>query len=118
MEEVLPKGTTFNPAASRLNLAHILANEQILAAELDGRIVGKINTSARSFTRYQIGGVFVHPGCRTLGIGRRMAAEFVRGLIRQGRGVSLFVKKRNAAARKVYLDIGFDTIGDYRISYY
>ncbi|MDR1899517.1 MAG: GNAT family N-acetyltransferase, partial [Treponema sp.] len=39
MEEVLPKGTTFNPAASRLNLAHILANEQILAAELDGRIV-------------------------------------------------------------------------------
>jgi ribosomal protein S18 acetylase RimI-like enzyme len=118
MEEVLPKGAVFNPAASRLNLARILAEGQILAAELDGRIVGKINTSAVSFTRCQIGGVYVHPGCRALGIGRRMTAEFARTLIRQGRGVSLFVKKQNAAARKVYLRIGFERVGDYRISYY
>jgi ribosomal protein S18 acetylase RimI-like enzyme len=118
MEEVLPAGAVFNPAASRLNLARILAEGQILAAELDGRVVGKINTSAVSFTRCQIGGVYVHPGCRAMGIGRRMTAEFARKLIRQGRGVSLFVKKRNAAARRVYLGIGFETVGDYRISYY
>jgi ribosomal protein S18 acetylase RimI-like enzyme len=118
MEEVLPKGAVFNPAASRLNLARILAGGQILAAELGGRIVGKINASAVSFTRCQIGGVYVHPGCRAMGIGRRMTAEFTRGIIRQGRGISLFVKKRNTAARRVYLGIGFETIGDYRISYY
>ncbi|MDR2160415.1 MAG: GNAT family N-acetyltransferase, partial [Treponema sp.] len=99
-------------------LARILADEQILAAELDGRIVGKINTNAGSFTRRQIGGVYVHPGCRALGIGRRMTAEFTRRLIRQGWGVSLFVKKRNRAARKIYLALGFETVGDYRISYY
>ena len=118
MEEVLPRGAVFNPAASRLNLARILEDEQILAAELDGHIVGKINTSAESFTRRQIGGVYVHPGCRALGIGRRMTAEFIRGLIRQGWGVSLFVKKRNAAARRMYLNLGFEKVGDYRISYY
>jgi predicted GNAT family acetyltransferase len=118
MEEVLPAGAVFNPAASRLNLARVLANEQMLVAELNGRIVGKINTSAGSFTRRQIGGVYVRPGCRALGIGRRMTAEFTRGLIRQGWGVSLFVKKRNTAARRVYLGIGFETLGDYRISYY
>jgi ribosomal protein S18 acetylase RimI-like enzyme len=118
MEEVLPEGTVFNPAVSRLNLARILADEQILAAELDGRIVGKINTSAESFTRRQIGGVYVHPRCRALGIGRRMTAEFTRSLIRQGWGVSLFVKKRNAAARNLYLGLGFERVGNYRISYY
>jgi predicted GNAT family acetyltransferase len=117
-EEVLPKGAVFNPTASLLGLARVLAEGRILAAELEGRIVGKINTSAVSFTRCQIGGVYVHPDFRSMGIGRRMTAEFARALIRQGRGVSLFVKKRNTAARRAYLHVGFETVGDYRISYY
>lgn len=117
-EEVLPAKSTFNAAVSRMNIERIVAGEHILAAELGGRLVGKINTSASTFTRFQIGGVFVHPDFRGLGIARRMATEFTRSLIGEGKGISLFVKKINFAARRVYGSLGFALYGDYRISYY
>jgi predicted GNAT family acetyltransferase len=117
-EEIIPRGSSFNAAACRLNLQRILEDQQILAAELDGRLVGKINISISSFTRCQIGGVYVHPDYRGRGIARRMTAEFIRPLIAQGRGITLFVKKKNAAARSVYRHTGFRYLADYRISYY
>jgi predicted GNAT family acetyltransferase len=117
-EEVLPAASKFRPAVSRLNIERIFAEEQMLVAELGGCLIGKINTNAVSFTRYQIGGVYVHPDYRGLGIAGRMAAEFVESLVARGRGVSLFVKKSNIPARKVYQRIGFEILGDYRIDYY
>jgi len=117
-EEVLPANAVFNPAATRLNIQNILEREQVLVAELDGQVVGKINTSAKSFTRCQIGGVYVRPDCRNLGIGSKMTAVFAEGLLAQGKGLSLFVKKRNAAACRVYRKIGFSVTADYRITYY
>jgi len=117
-EEVLPANAVFNPAVARLNIQNIIEREQVLLAELDGQIVGKINTSAKSFTRYQIGGVYVRPDCRNRGIGSKMTAVFAEGLLAQGKGLSLFVKKRNAAACKVYRKIGFNVTADYRITYY
>jgi ribosomal protein S18 acetylase RimI-like enzyme len=118
MEEVLPQGTVFNAAACRLNLKRILKEETVLVAELEGRIIAKANTSAASFTRAQIGGVFVHPSYRGLGIARRICAELSRILISAGWGVSLFVKKWNQSARIVYHAIGFRPIASYRITYY
>jgi ribosomal protein S18 acetylase RimI-like enzyme len=117
-EEVLPKDAAFNPAWCRLNLSRIIAGEQSLVACMENRIVGKINTNAASFTRLQVGGVYVLPEYRGLGIGRRMTAAFVGELIKQGRGLSLFVKKNNPAARAIYDGAGFSVVGDYRISYY
>jgi ribosomal protein S18 acetylase RimI-like enzyme len=117
-EEIVPKGSAFNPAACRLNLQRILEEELILIAELDGRPVGKVNRSACAFTRCQIGGVYVHPEYRGRGIARRMTAEFISPLVAKGWGITLFVKKKNAAARSVYRNLGFRPLGDYRISYY
>jgi predicted GNAT family acetyltransferase len=117
-EEVLPKGADFYPAVCRHNLDHILSSERVLVAELDGRLVGKINTSARSFTRFQIGGVYVRPDCRGLGIAARMTAVFAQDILAAGKGITLFVKKRNAAARAVYRKTGFSVLADYRICYY
>ncbi|GHV61850.1 hypothetical protein AGMMS49587_07060 [Spirochaetia bacterium] len=117
-EEVLPRGAVFDPASSRAALEHILAHEHILGAELDGRIIAKANTSAKSFTRYQIGGVYVHPDYRGRGIATRLCAELFRDLLLTGKGLSLFVKKQNPAARSVYRSLGFEFLADYRISYY
>ena len=117
-EEVLSKSSVYSPAASRINLTNIIAKGKILAAELDGKIVGKINVNAVSFTRYQVGGVYVRPDFRGQGIARRMAYEFAAGLIKEGRRVTLFVKKSNIAARRLYLGLGFGIKGDYRITYY
>jgi predicted GNAT family acetyltransferase len=117
-EEVLTQGSGFNMAVCRMNLEHIFKEQQILVAELGGRVVAKANTSAFSFTRAQIGGVFVLPDHRGLGIARRLCAELARVLIKSGWGVGLFVKKRNHSARKAYRSVGFRPIADYRISYY
>jgi GNAT superfamily N-acetyltransferase len=117
-EEVLPRGVEFNAAACRLLLEHLVAQEQMLIACIGPRIVGKINTSAKSFSRYQVGGVFVHPDYRGQGIASRMALVFVNLLRAQGRDISLFVRMRNTTARALYRRIGFRTLGTYRISYY
>jgi ribosomal protein S18 acetylase RimI-like enzyme len=117
-EEVLPAASEFRPAASRQNIERIFAEEQMLVAELDGHLIGKINTNATGFTLYQIGGVYVHPDYRGMGIAGRMTSEFVASLAAQGKGVSLFVNKTNNAARRVYQRIGFEITGDYRIDYF
>ena len=117
-EEVLPRNASFNPAVCRYNLNNILSSERVLVAELDREVVGKINTSAESFTRYQIGGVYVRPDCRGRGIAEKMTAFFARDLVAEGKGVTLFVKKHNNAALKVYRRTGFTTLADYRITYF
>jgi ribosomal protein S18 acetylase RimI-like enzyme len=117
-EEVLPLASEFNAAVSRLNIERIFSKEHMLVAEFNGNLIGKINTNAVTFTRYQVGGVYVAPDYRGLGIARRMAGEFIASLTAQGRGISLFVKKSNSAARNVYQRIGFEILGDYRINYY
>ena len=117
-EEVLPKNAVFDPAVCRLNLKHILSSEKMLLAELNGEIIGKINTSAKSFSMYQIGGVYVRPDCRGRGIGLAMTAAFTEKLLAEGKGISLFVKKSNAAAKAIYRKAGYEVISDYRISYF
>jgi hypothetical protein len=117
-EEVLHKGSIFSPAASWINLANIVAGGKILAAEVEGRLVGKINVSGIAFTRYLIGGVYVHPDFRGLGIARQMTAQFISGLLNEGKGITLFVKKSNLAAYNLYKRLGFRLLGDYRIAYY
>jgi len=116
-EEVLPAGALVDKKVCALNLGRILSKEKILVAELDGELVGKINTNAEGYSRYQVGGVYVSPKHRSKGIGSFMTAAFVRLLLAAGKGVTLFVRKKNNAAISVYLSTGFKNIADYRIVY-
>ncbi|MCL2411358.1 MAG: GNAT family N-acetyltransferase [Treponema sp.] len=121
-EEVLHKGSVFSPAASRINLSKIIVGGKILIAELNGRLAGKINISGVSFTRYMIGGVYVHPDFRGRRIASVMTAKFIDLLNGFGadkpKEITLFVKKTNIAARKLYSGLGFKVQGDYRIVYF
>ncbi|MCL2558373.1 MAG: GNAT family N-acetyltransferase, partial [Treponema sp.] len=63
-EEVVSEGMSLNAAACRSRAQRILAVEGVMVAELDGRLIGKINTNAFAFTRCQIGGVYVLPEYR------------------------------------------------------
>jgi GNAT superfamily N-acetyltransferase len=117
-QEVLPRGAVFNPAACRRSLELLVGEGTMLIAELEGRIAGKININAQSFTRLQIGGVYVLPGLRNLGIARAMTAALIRKYCPLKQNFSLFVKKTNAPARRVYHSTGFTKIADYRINYY
>jgi len=118
LEEVIPKGSSLNPAASRINTSNIIANGLVLAAQKDGKLVGKINVNAISFTRFQVGGVYVHPDYRKMGIARKMTEEFIASLLKQGKAVTLFVKKTNIAAYSLYSSLGFTVNGNYSIIYY
>jgi ribosomal protein S18 acetylase RimI-like enzyme len=118
MEEVLPPGAVFNPAACRRGLELLLKENMILAAELDGLLVGKININAQSFSRLQIGGVYVLPEWRSLGIATAMTTALIRKFYSWEKNFTLFVKKTNLPARTVYDNTGFTRIADYRINYY
>lgn len=119
LEEVVPAGGAFTPAACRLGLERALRSERAaVCAELDGTIIAKAGINARGFAYDQIGGVFVVPELRGAGIGTRLVAELCARMAAEGRRLSLFVKKRNAAARRAYEKIGFGEAGDYRITYY
>jgi RimJ/RimL family protein N-acetyltransferase len=117
-EEVLTEKSVFIPAVCRLFVEQSIRGGQVLLAEYSGRIVGKVNVNAASSTWTQIGGVYVKPEFRGLGIASRMVAVFVQGLLPGRMGVSLFVKKTNVSARSVYRRIGFAPLDTYRISYY
>jgi ribosomal protein S18 acetylase RimI-like enzyme len=117
-EEVLPSGAEWVPAACRQTVEALIADGQVLAAEMDGELVGKINVNAESFTRLQIGGVYVEKARRGRGVALAMTAAFIRRLEDRGRGLTLFVRKNNAPALSVYLHCGFTPLAPYRIVYY
>jgi ribosomal protein S18 acetylase RimI-like enzyme len=117
MEEVAINLKRYKPELARLSLAHILAQEDMLVAEYEGKLVGKINTNARSFTRRQLGGVYVKPAFRRMGVASSMIGAMVEKLIREKTAISLYVRKSNIAAQLVYKRAGFRTVADYRITY-
>ncbi len=118
IEEVIPINGTFNPVSCRYVVESMMARGQVLVGELEGKLVAKVNINADSYTRYQIGGVFVDPAFRGKGYATQVVAEFCRLLISEGKGINLFVKKVNIPAVKVYKKLGFQIISDYRITYY
>jgi predicted GNAT family acetyltransferase len=116
-EEVLPQGAVFDLRACRYRLERIIGTEKTLVATTGGRIVSKINTNAESYSRCQIGGVYVLPEYRGRGIAASLTAVFSRLLLAEKKGVNLFVNNKNAAARKVYARCGFRDLAGYRIVY-
>jgi RimJ/RimL family protein N-acetyltransferase len=116
-EEVLQAGALYSPALCRYQTEYIVRNEKILIACNRGRIIGKINTNAQSYSRYQLGGVYVEPAYRNCGVASAMTNVFCRLLLAEGKALTLFVKKNNLAAIRVYQKTGFTKTADYRIVY-
>ncbi|WP_304222469.1 GNAT family N-acetyltransferase [Gracilinema caldarium] len=117
-EEVIPSHGSFSEKHCRQGVERILREELLVYGEYQGLPAAKANTNAASYRYRQIGGVYVRPDLRGLGIGTYVVAALVERIQQTGAAVSLFVKKRNQSAIKVYEKLGFKTIGEYRISYY
>jgi len=117
-EEVLPTHSTFHEAYCRKGVEKILSEETLVLADYRGVPAAKANTNATAYTYRQIGGVYVKPEFRGRGIGSFVVASLVEGIQKQGFSASLFVKKRNIPALRIYEKLGFINIGSYKIVYY
>lgn len=118
IEEVLLPGNTFSPTAAMHHLKQTLRDQVVLVAELDGMPVGKANTNARGVFFDQIGGVFTERALRSRGIATALMLRLLERLASDSKNASLFVKKDNAPALRMYRNIGFAVEDEFRISYY
>lgn len=116
--EVMTELHTFDPAVCRAMQRRSLERQIVYLATVGARVVARAQTNARGWSYDQIGGVYVDPEFRGLGLGRAVVSALLADLRERGRGATLFVKKSNEVARSLYRALGFSTIRDYRISYF
>ncbi len=118
LEEVIVQGAVFDEDASRILLNQALSKGLVYLLKADGKIVSKLTVNAKSDNYVQFGGIFTRPEFR----GNRFAKillDYVAGkYINSGKKISLFVKKSNEPAKKLYARCGFEQIGEFKICYY
>ncbi len=117
-DEVLTPLHQFNYDACKAGQARSLSRYRVFVAILNGRIVGRAQTNASGYAWEQLGGIYVLPQNRGLGIASILVAALVKAILESGRSPCLFVKKKNASARRVYEKLGFLTLGDFSVDYF
>ncbi len=117
-EEVLLPGRTSTISASKATLTESLRKHVVLVAYYRGQAIARVATNARGYRTDQIGGVYTDPAWRGRGLARWLMTHLMRRLSEEGRGTSLFVKRNNVAAVKLYEALNFSFESDFRISYY
>ena len=117
-EEVLLDPAHYSSATSYLILQRTLRSEIVYYAERGGKVVGKAGTNAMGMTHWQLGGIYTIPEQRNRGVARALVTELSRQAAERGVTLSLFVKKRNIAAISLYRSLGFESRGNFTISYF
>ena len=80
-------------------------------AESQGQLQSAASTSAETAQAAMIGGVWTAPVARNRGLSTAVTAALSRELLAEGRRPYLFYLTDNAAAARVYSQVGFSTIG-------
>lgn len=84
-----------------------------------GRILSKLNTTLTGEQYTQLGGVYTEHHARNQGNARKLLNWFlVNELPKINKNVSLFVKKENERAIKLYRRCGFEIIGEKTLIYF
>lgn len=117
-EEVLTELHRFDYEVCKAAQLNSLRHFVVYVAEYEGRLVGRAQTNASGFERDQIGGVYVEPAFRNKGIAKALMSSLLLDLNSRGRLASLFVKRNNHPAIRLYEHCGFEFVSDYRIDYY
>jgi predicted GNAT family acetyltransferase len=118
MEEVATAMHPFDEAVCRANQARSLARYRVRVLETGGRVVARAQTNAVGYGREQLGGIIVLREFRGRGYGRQVVTGLAASILADGKGLSLFVKKGNVAARGLYESMGFRFSGDFCVDYF
>jgi uncharacterized protein len=118
IEEVLLDPGLFNASSCYLRLQKNLRIEPVICAMKDGKAVSKAGTNAIGYTFAQIGGVYTMERNRNQGIAEYVLSVLLTKIFETRKGASLFVKKNNSAAIKLYAKLGFSVTDEFKITYY
>ena len=118
IEEVLLNPGSFNSSACYLSLQKNLRNEFVVYAAKDGKAVAKAGTNALGFNYAQIGGVYTVEKIRNQGVAEYVLSVLLSAILKTRKGASLFVKKNNGAAIRLYEKLGFNIADEFKITYY
>ncbi|MCF0242254.1 MAG: GNAT family N-acetyltransferase [Treponema sp.] len=117
-EEVAQGMETPTELYIKSNLKMLLRTQKVFAIETDGKFVAKVNTNAIGWNWVQIGGVYTHLQYRRSGYGLCLMSLLSRRIIKTGRKICLFVKKKNIPALQLYEKLGFKKSCSFCILYY
>lgn len=100
--------------AARGEMARAIADRTAFVLERDGAVLSFSAINAELPDMVQVGGVFTPPALRARGLARATVAGTL--LDARSRGVAramLFTDRHNVAARRAYVALGFEEVGDY-----
>ena len=118
LEEVLLDPRTFSKKACLARLNQSLSRQIVYLAELHRKPVAKAGTNARGYQVDQLGGVYTEGRHRNRGLARAVVAAVLRHVFRTKPMASLYVKKDNIPALRLYTGLGFEIRRDFRVSYF
>lgn len=117
LEEVVlnPRAYREEPARERLRTG--LKRYPALLGFSGKNLAARVAVNGIGTETWQVGGVFTLPEYRRRGIAAAMMNALSAKAGEEGKTLSLFVKKSNAPALRLYNSCHFETMGDYRITY-
>jgi len=110
--------TTLDRAGHQARVESVLATGGLIALiKRDGIAISAARTSAIGHGMAMIGGVLTLPAYRRQGFGRACTGLLARRLIEMGVTPHLTYDHNDPAARRTYLGLGFQTIGEWGIAF-
>jgi len=117
IEEVILNPNNFNEGSCRRRFALTIDEQAVFYAENRGIPIATSCINACGIDWFQIGGVYTLPEYRGRGISAMLMARLAEHAVSTQKDLTLFVKKDNPAAIKLYSNCGFKKMDGYRISY-
>ena len=117
IEEVLLNPENFIESACRRRFAATISEQAVFFAEKTGSPIAKSCINASGIDWLQIGGVYTLPEYRSRGISAMLMVALAEYAVSVRKNLTLFVKKDNIAAAKLYFNCGFIKNDNFRISY-
>lgn len=119
-EEVYLYKNTPPPKVIENNLRLLIKNYRVyFLTDEKGKILSKLNTTLTGDRCVQLGGVYTEREFRERGYAKKLLNWFlINELPKIGKSVSLFVKKENEKAIRLYKKCGFETIGEKTLFYF
>lgn len=107
-----------DPAGFRERYLRRIDKKRVWVLIEDDRLVFKTDVIADTPQASYIEGVYVTPGERGKGLGRRCFIALGRILMDQAKAIYLFVENQNLRPKSFYVNLGFSEAGQYDLLYF